>query len=83
MIVNNMGSFQRTEFGSQAVGGQYYLAFLTGNIGKAGTGICDAGGAQQMAKFGAPIPAPLENPRKLLLFQPQKLGEYVLAGKTQ
>lgn len=81
MIVNNMGSFQRTEFGSQAVGGQYYLAFLTGNIGKAGTGICDAGGAQQMAKFGAPIPAPLEKPKKVAPIPTAKLGEYVLAGK--
>lgn len=81
MIVNNMGSFQRTQYGTQAVGAQYYLALLTGNIGKAGTGICDAGGVTQMAKFGSAFPPPPNKPKKVAPIPTAKLGEYVLAGK--
>jgi anaerobic selenocysteine-containing dehydrogenase len=81
MIINNMGSFQRTEFGTQAVGGQFYLALLTGNIGKPGTGVCDAGGVTQMGKFGGPIPAPKAKPAKVAPIPTAKLGEYILADK--
>lgn len=81
MIVNNMGSFQRTQYGTQAVGAQYYLALLTSNIGKAGTGICDAGGVTQMAKFGSAFPPPPNKPKKVAPIPTAKLGEYVLAGK--
>ena len=58
MIVQNMSGAQRTEFGAYVAGSQFYLALLTGNIGKKGNGICDAGGATQMAKFGLPVPFP-------------------------
>lgn len=81
MIINNMGSFQRTEYGTQAVGAQFYLAFLTGNIGKAGTGVCDAGGVTQMAKFGAAFAGPKVKPKKVPPIPTAKLGEYVLEGK--
>lgn len=81
MIVNNMGAFQRTQFGSQAVGAQFYLALLTGNIGRAGTGVCDAGGVTQMAKFGGPFAAPKVKPKKVTPIPTAKLGEYVLEGK--
>ena len=55
MIVQNMGSFQRTEQGGYAAGSHFLLCILTGNFGRPGTGVCDAGGVTQMAKFGAPI----------------------------
>lgn len=74
MIVNNMGSFQRTQYGTQAVGAQYYLALLTGNIGKAGTGICDAGGVTQMAKFGSAFPPPPNKPKKVAPIPTAKLA---------
>ncbi len=81
MIVNNMGSFQRTEYGTQAVGGQLYLALITGNIGKRGAGVCDAGGVTQMGKFGSPVPAPKNKPAKVPPIPTAKLGEYVLNDK--
>ena len=43
MILSNMGSFQRVENGTYAAAAHYYLAILTGNIGRAGTGVCDRG----------------------------------------
>ncbi len=51
MIVQNMSGAQRTEFGAYVAASQFYLALLTGNIGKKGAGICDAGGVRQMAKI--------------------------------
>ena len=50
MIVQNMSGAQRTEFGAY-VASQFYLALLTGNIGKKKALEFDAGGARQMAKF--------------------------------
>ncbi len=57
MIVQNMSGAQRTEFGTYVAASQFYLALLTGNMGKAGGGVCDAGGARQMMKFNPPVPA--------------------------
>ncbi len=81
MIVDNMGSFQRVENGTYAAAAHFYLALLTGNIGRKGTGVCDAGGVTQMAKFGAPIPAPAKKPVKVPGIPTAKLGEYLLAHK--
>lgn len=81
MIIANMGSFQRTEYGTYAAAGHFYLALLTGNIGRAGTGVCDAGGVTQMAKFGAPIPGPKTKPAAVPGIPTAKLGEWVLADK--
>lgn len=38
MIVQNMSGAQRTEFGTYVAASQFYLALITGNIGKAGAG---------------------------------------------
>lgn len=81
MIICNMGSFQRVENGTYAVAAHFYLAMLTGNIGRAGTGVCDAGGVTQMTKFGAPIPAPKNKPAKVEGIPTAKLGEYILNDK--
>lgn len=81
MIIANMGSFQRVENGTYAAAAHFYLALLTGNIGRAGTGVCDAGGVTQMAKFGSPIPAPSKKPAKIPGIPTAKLGEYLLAQK--
>ncbi len=39
MIVQNMSGAQRTEHGAYVAGSQFYLALLTGNIGKRGRGL--------------------------------------------
>ena len=81
MIIQNMGSFQRTEFGGYAAAGQFLLALVTGNIGRPGTGVCDNGGATQLAKFGAPIPGPKTKPGKHPWIPISKVGEWVLNDK--
>ncbi len=58
MIIQNMSGAQRTEYGTYAVASQFYLALFTGNIGKPGAGVCDAGGATQLAKFNPPVAVP-------------------------
>jgi len=56
MIVQNMSGAQRSEFGAYVAASQFYLALLTGNIGKAGAGILDAGGVTQMISIKPPFP---------------------------
>ncbi len=58
MLIQNMGGFQRTEWGSYAAAAHMYLAVLTGNIGGRGNGICDAGGVTTSIKVGNAIPSP-------------------------
>lgn len=58
MIIQNMGGFQRTEWGVYAAVSHMHLAVLTGNIGGTGNGICDAGGVITYIKTGSAIPAP-------------------------
>lgn len=77
MIVQNMSGAQRTEFGTYVAASQFYLALLTGNIGKRGAGICDAGGARQMAKFGPIIP-PAPAVKKITPIPVSKVGEWVV-----
>ncbi|MCO7511121.1 molybdopterin-dependent oxidoreductase [Serratia fonticola] len=76
MIVQNMSGAQRTEFGTYVAASQFYLALLTGNIGKRGAGICDAGGARQMAKF-SPIIPPAPAVKKITPIPVSKVGEWV------
>lgn len=77
MIVQNMSGAQRTEFGTYVAASQFYLALLTGNIGKRGAGICDAGGARQMAKF-SPIIAPPATVKKITPIPVAKVGEWIV-----
>ena len=44
MILQNMGGYMRVTYGTYAVAAQNYLALFTGHIGRAGTGLYDAGG---------------------------------------
>lgn len=58
MIIQNMSGAQRTEYGTYAVASQIYLAAFTGSYGKAGGGVCDAGGVTQFVTIKPPIIAP-------------------------
>ena len=79
MIVQNMGGFQRTEYGSYAVGVHIYLAVFTGNFGVPGAGVSDAGGVTQYMKLNPAIPSPA--PEDFPAIPAPKLGEYILADK--
>ncbi|EMH4164132.1 molybdopterin-dependent oxidoreductase [Pluralibacter gergoviae] len=80
MIIQNMSGAQRTEFGTYVAASQFYLALITGNIGKRGAGVCDAGGARQMAKF-SPIIPPAPNVQKITPIPISKIGEWVAESK--
>lgn len=77
MIIQNMSGAQRTEHGTYVAGSQFYLALLTGNIGKAGAGICDAGGATQMTRFGPIIP-PAPNVKKIKPIPIASIGQAIV-----
>ncbi|MFV0548025.1 MAG: molybdopterin-dependent oxidoreductase [Limnobaculum xujianqingii] len=77
MIVQNMSGAQRTEFGTYVAAGQFYLALLTGNMGKAGGGVCDAGGVRQMMKINAPLPAP-KDVQKIPPIPVSKVGDWIV-----
>lgn len=77
MIVQNMSGAQRTEFGTYVAASQFYLALLTGNMGKAGGGVCDAGGAKQMMKFNPPVP-PAPKTEKIPPIPVSKTGEWIV-----
>ncbi len=79
MIIQNMGGFQRTEYGSYATGAHIYLSVFTGNVGKAGAGVCDAGGLGNTIKVNNPIPIP-DTPKFDQIPAP-KFGEYILEEK--
>lgn len=81
MIIANMGTFQRIEYGTYAAASHFAVAMLTGNIGRAGTGVCDAGGVGQMAKFGGPVPGPKTKPAAVPPIPTAKLGEAILTEK--
>ncbi len=53
MIIQNMGGFMRTSYGTYAVASQNNLALFTGQIGRAGTGLYDAGGVTNFLKLTA------------------------------
>lgn len=80
MIVQNMSGAQRTEHGAYVAASQFYLALLTGNIGKRGAGVCDAGGARQMANF-SPIVPPAPNAKKITPIPVAKVGDYIVNDK--
>ncbi|WP_159566475.1 molybdopterin-containing oxidoreductase family protein [Budvicia diplopodorum] len=77
MIVQNMSGAQRTEFGTYVAASQFYLALLTGNMGNAGGGVCDAGGAKQMMNFNAPVP-PAPNVQKIPPIPVSKVGDWIV-----
>ena len=59
MIIQNMGGFMRTSYGTEAVGTQNLLAVFCGQIGRPGTGAYDAGGISAVI----PPAAIIENPK--------------------
>ena len=59
MIIQNMGGFMRTTYGTYAVASQNNLAIFTGHIGSAGTGVLDAGGINNLVTL-TPM---FENPK--------------------
>lgn len=77
MIIQNMSGAQRTEYGTYVAASQFYLAIVTGNIGKAGTGVCDAGGVTQFVKINPPVVAP-ELKEELPKIPISKLGESIV-----
>jgi len=82
MIIQNMGGFQRTEFGSYAVGIHIYLAIFTGNFGVPGAGVCDAGGVTQAIKVNPAIKPPEASTiAKYPAIPAPKFGEYILEDK--
>ncbi len=78
MIVQNMGGFMRNSQGTYAVASQLNLAIFTGQVGRPGAGVCDAGGAAQLQKL-----APMwENEKhNLPVFPRVKFGEYIRDDK--
>lgn len=48
MIIQNMGGFMRTTYGTLAVASQNNLAVFCGQVGGAGNGVCDAGGINNL-----------------------------------
>ncbi|MDR2503631.1 MAG: molybdopterin-dependent oxidoreductase [Deltaproteobacteria bacterium] len=80
MLIQNMSGAQRTEFGAFVVASQFYLALLTGNVGKAGGGVMDAGGVTQMIKVNPPIP-PAPNVKKIKPIPISNIGAAVYSGK--
>lgn len=79
MIIQNMSGAQRTEYGTYVAASQFYLAFVTGNIGKPGTGICDAGGVSQFIAVNPPVP-PAEVTEEVESIPVAKIGESIVNG---
>ncbi len=80
MIIQNMSGAQRTEFGAYVAASQIYLALFTGSYGKAGGGICDAGGVTQFIPVKPPIKAPPPTPG-LTPIPVARVGQNVLEDK--
>lgn len=80
MIIQNMSGAQRTEYGTYVAASQFYLALVTGNIGKAGSGVCDAGGVTQLVKINPPVPSP-EVTEEIPGIPIAKLGEAIVKGE--
>ncbi len=81
MIIQNMSGAQRTEFGTYVAASQFYLALLTGQIGRAGTGVDDTGGVHQMLKLKGPVKPPARKPDAVPPIPTAKLGAWVLEGR--
>jgi anaerobic selenocysteine-containing dehydrogenase len=62
MIIQNMGGFMRTSYGTEAVGSQNVLAVFCAQIGRAGTGVYDAGGITAVIKPSPVITNPEVSP---------------------
>lgn len=76
MIIQNMSGAQRTEYGVYTAATQFYLAIVTGQIGKPGTGVDDTGGASQFVELNSPF-TPKEPVEEMEPVQATKLGETV------
>lgn len=81
MIIQNMSGAQRTEYGVYVVASQFYLALVTGHIGKPGTGVDDTGGAGQFVKLNSPF-TPKPPTEEIQPIPVTKLGE-VIANSDQ
>lgn len=79
MIIQNMSGAQRTEYGVYTVATQFYLALVTGHIGKPGTGVDDTGGAGQFVKLNSPF-TPKEPAEVIEPIPAPKLGESIANG---
>lgn len=80
MIIQNMSGAQRTEYGVYTAATQFYLAIVTGHIGKPGTGVDDTGGASQFVILKSPFTL-----KETETFEPiprTKMGE-VIANSDQ
>ena len=78
MIIDNMGGFMRCTYGADAVATHVNLANFTGQVGRRGTGIYDAGGITAVMK-SSPIWDNPEVPADLPKIPRVKFGERVLA----
>ncbi|GLO60546.1 DMSO reductase subunit A [Vibrio sp. MACH09] len=78
MIIFNMSGAQRVENGAYAVATQHYIPLITGNIGKKGAGILDAGGVGQMQKFGPLMPPPPTPKQKIAKVPMAEIGRALL-----
>lgn len=58
IMYQNMGGFQRAEYGVLATAAQYYVMLFTGNFGRPGTGVYSDGGAAGYLKFGNAFSSP-------------------------
>nr|WP_295971707.1 molybdopterin-dependent oxidoreductase [uncultured Bacillus sp.] len=79
MIIQNMSGAQRTEYGTYVAASQFYLALITGNIGKAGAGVCDAGGVTQFLQINPPV-ASAKTTEKVENIPIAKLAESIVKG---
>ncbi len=80
MIIENMGGYQRTEFGSWATAVQLYLALFTGNVGHEGDGVYDAGGINNLVAAGKPFEVN-PNTTKAGALHKTHFGEQIEAGE--
>lgn len=80
IIVDNMGGFQRVEYGTYSVGIHCYLAAFTGNIGKPGAGLINEGGATSYVAVNSPISTPLVS-ETFGDLPKSTFGQYILADK--
>ena len=78
MIVQNMSGAQRTEFGTYVAASQFYLALLTGNMGKAGGGVCDAGGASTDDEVQSASASGTRRIQKIPPIPVSKTGEWIV-----
>lgn len=80
MIIQNMSGAQRTEYGVYAVATQFYLALVTGHIGKPGASVNDSGGASQFVRLNSSFTP--KQTQEVDAIPVTKLGEVVANSDT-